>query len=343
MHQTVYIGTYTYSGGKGVYRASLSESGKLSLINFAENTSPSYLIFSSDKKYLYAANEAREVEGIPGGAVTAFRVLGDGSLEKVVIRATGGGSPCHLLEHNDYLYAANYGEGNVAVFPLVEGIPGEAEFIHQHEGSGPDKGRQEGPHAHCIMAAPGSDEFCVIDLGIDQARFYRKDSKALTLTQSLPFPGGSGPRHMVFSHDGRFAWVVTELSNEIYCIANQLSDSSEWAIIAKYPTLPPDYTGRSACAAIRLSPDGSMIAASNRFHDSIAVFNVDAATGLLTLKGIYPCCGATPRDIDFSPDGKWLLSANQDSDIVTVLSVEDKFSIVEDGSLNIPKPTCVLF
>ena len=374
MLHTVYIGTYTHGGGggsgggggKGVYRATLSGEGKLSLIDAAETTSPSYLIFSGDKKFIYAANEGREVDGKPGGAVTAFSVaegggdsgcVGDagggsdgsgsagGALTKVVTRSTGGGSPCHLLELGGYLYAANYGNGSITVFPLVDGVPGEAEFTHQHEGSGPDKSRQEGPHAHCAMNVPGTDIVCIIDLGIDQARFYRKEDKTLTLVQALSFPGGAGPRHVVFSSCGRFGWVVTELSNEIYCIKN---DGAAWSISGVYPTLPQDYTGNSACAAIRLSHDGTMIAASNRFHDSVAIFGVDASgaaggDGLLTLKGIYPCGGATPRDIEFSPDDKWLLSANQDSDNVAVLSVNDDFKIINGGELNISMPASILF
>ena len=339
MKHTLYIGTYTNDGGKGVYRAELAEDGKLGLIDSAETSSPSYIIFSADKKFIYAANEAREVGGVPGGAVTAFGVSGDGAIKKIVSRATGGGAPCHVLEHGGYLYAANYGDGTVTVFPLENGTPGEAEFTHRHSGSGPDASRQKGPHAHCVMAVPGTDVFCVVDLGIDQARFYRKDGKSLSLTQALSFPGGSGPRHVVFTEDGRFGWVVTELSNEIFCIGYE----SEWSITGSYSTLPSGYTGRSACAAIRLSYDGKLIAASNRFHDSVACFDVNGATGLLSLKGIYPVGGATPRDINFSPDDKWLLSANQDSDNVTVLSVKDGFRLVDGAALSVSKPTSILF
>ncbi|MCL2059770.1 MAG: lactonase family protein [Oscillospiraceae bacterium] len=340
MQQTLYIGTYTNDGGKGVYRAALSDGGKLSLIDATESTSPSYLIFSDDRKIIYAANEGREVEGVPGGAVSAFNVQGDGSLKKAAVSSTKGGSPCHVLAHGGYLYGANYGDGTVAVFPLGgDGMPGELEFTHRHEGSGPNERRQEGPHAHCAMTVPGTDVFCVVDLGIDQARFYRKDGKSLALVQALSFDAGAGPRHVVFSKDGRFGWVVTELSNYIYCIEYK----SEWVINSKLSTLPPDFSGRSACAAIRLSPDGKLIAASNRFHDSVAVFGVDGADGSLSLKGIYPCGGATPRDIEFSPDGKWLLAANQDSDSVDVLSVAGGFGVVEGGRLAVSRPTSILF
>ena len=359
MQHTVYIGTYTHSGGKGICRATLSNEGVPNLIDVAEATSPSYLILSSEKKYVYAANEAREVDGIQGGAITAFSVEADGSLKKVVTRSTGGGSPCHILEQGGYLFSADYDTGSITAFPLVNGVPGEAEFTHFHEGSGPDKGRQESPHAHCVMAVPeisasgsanagsvGSADasakvFCAIDLGIDQAKFYRRDDHALTLVQALPFPGGSGPRHVVFSQCGRYGWVVTELSNEIYILRHD--DNSKWAIINTISTLPPDYTGRSACAAIRLSRDGKLIAVSNRFHDSVAIFEIDAATGLLALLGIYPCGGANPRDIAFSPDDKWLLSANQDSDSVTVLSVEHGFKVVGCIADGISKPTSILF
>jgi len=351
MPHTVYIGTYTNAGGKGVYRAELSAEGKLNLIDSTAAASPSYLIFSSDRKYIYAANEAREVDGTPGGAVTVFGIDADavaraggessvaGALVKIASKPTGGGEPCHVLEHGGYLYASNYGAGTVSVFPLINGIPGDVEFTHRHEGSGPDERRQKGPHAHCAMSVPGSDVFCVIDLGIDQARFYRKDGRSLALVQALTFPGGAGPRHVVFSKDGRFGWVVTELSNEIYCIKYEAG----WVITGKVSTLPSDFAGRSACAAIRLSPDEKLIAASNRFHDSVACFDVDNAKGLLSPIGIYPVGGATPRDINFSPDGKWLLSANQDSDSVTVLSMNDGFRLAEDAAISVSRPTTILF
>ena len=341
MQQTLYIGSNTNEAGKGVYRAALSGDGKLSFIDAFDSTMPSYLIFSDDRKILYAANEGREVNGVPGGAVTAFNVLGDGALKTARVSSTKGGSPCHILAHGGYLYGANYGDGTFSVFPLDSGgLPGELEFTHRHEGSGPVARRQEGPHAHCVMTVPGTDVFCAVDLGIDQARFYRKDGKSLALVQALSFDGGAGPRHVVFSKDGRFGWVVTELSNFIYCIEYK---KSEWVINSKHSTLPDGFSGRSACAAIRLSPDGKLIAASNRFHDSVAVFGVGDADGSLSPMGIYPCGGATPRDIDFSPDGKWLLAANQDSDSVDVLSVDGGFSIVEGGKLAASKPTCILF
>ena len=339
MSYTFYVGGYTNTGGKGVYRAELTDGGKLNMIDWAPTASPTYLIFSNDKKYIFAANEARDVNGVPGGAVTAFGVASDGSLAHAVSRPTGGGQPCHVLEHFGYVYAANYGAGNISVYPAQGGLPGEIAFTHQHAGSGPNARRQEGPHAHCVMAVPGSDVFCAIDLGIDQARFYRMGDGALELVQALQFPGGAGPRHVVFASNGRIGWVVSELSNEVFTIEY----SSEWKITAKCSTLPEGYAGRTSCAAIRLSGDEKLLAASNRGHDSAACFEADAATGKLSPIGIFPTGGEQPRDINFSPDGKWLLAANQESDLVTLLSVTDGFKLIESASLSVPKPACILF
>ena len=342
MPYTFYIGSYTYAGGTGVYRATLDDDGRMSLDGAWADKSPTYIIFSSDRKYIYAANEAGGVGGAPGGGVAAFAVEDGGALTKIVSRPTAGGQPCHVLEHGGYLYASNYGAGNISVFPLIGGVPGELEFTHQHYGSGPNAQRQQGPRAHCAMGVPGTDVFCVADLGIDQVRFYKKDGRSLALVQALELAGGAGPRHAVFSKNGRFGWIVTELSNEIYAIKYD----GEWTITKIYSTLPPDYDGsdgRSACAAIRLAGDGKLLAASNRGHDSVACFDVDKSTGLLTLAGIYPLGGAHPRDINFSPDDKWLLSANQDSDLVTALSVRDGFRIAGGGGLTVSKPACILF
>jgi len=324
----------------GLYHAELSDGGAPRVIGSYESVSPSYIIRSLDGRYIYAANEAGKVDGVPGGAVTAFRVSDGGAPEKVVTRTNCGGAPCHLMERGGYLYVSNYGDGSVTVYPLEDGVPGEAEFKHQHEGSGPVKGRQGGPHAHCTMAVPGGGEICVVDLGIDQARFYRKEGKALALAQALTLSGGDGPRHVAFSGDGRFGWIVTELSCKVYSIRR---GAGGWEITGEHPTLPAGYAGESSCAAVRLTGDGKLLAASNRGHDSIAVFDVDGGTGLLTPAGIFPVGGATPRDIGFSPDGRWLVSANQDSDSVTVLSVRDGFKVAEGAIVSVSKPTSILF
>lgn len=327
-----YIGTYTNGGGEGIYRIRLGPgSGEARLAARAEN--PSYLTPGSGSgAMLYAVLETAETEG----AVCAFSVEADGSLLQRAAQATGGRHPCHLCVHGGRLYAANYSSGSLAVFPLKNGLPGPALQILRHEGAGPHPTRQEGPHAHCIVPVPGGDMLCVADLGLDRLRFSRPCAEGLALAEELAVNPGAGPRHIVFSGDGRLAWLVCELSNEVYALRRERS----WAVTGIYPTLPEGYAGESTCAAIRLSPDGALLCASNRGHDSVACFRVDAASGALTPAGIFPTGGKTPRDIAFSPDGSLLLAANQDSGTVTALSVAEGFR--QAAALEIPSPVCIL-
>jgi 6-phosphogluconolactonase (cycloisomerase 2 family) len=425
-----YIGSYTSGGGHGIYRLKFDpgagETGaaaEMSAADAAKAENPSYLLFSEDRTALYAANESEAWAGETGGGITAYSVGADGSLAERASRPTGGSAPCHIGMCGGYLFAANYGDGTVSGFPLSGGVPGPRALLHRHEGSGPDLLRQSGPHAHCAAPVPGSGELCVVDLGIDQARFYRVGGAGgkleLELVQAVQAPPGSGPRHIVFSPCGKLAWLVTELSNEVCAMARGdaggagdeageagggnagcgnggESDSGgnagdgnngvaggnagdgnysaasgngcngsgraggngrsagnsckaggngcsggNWRITRRYSTLPAGYSGESSCAAIRLSPDGKLIAASNRGHDSVAVFSADEKTGALAPLGIYPTGGKSPRDIAFTPDGKWLLAANQDSDLVTALSVDGGFSLL-DLKQRVPKPVAIL-
>jgi 6-phosphogluconolactonase len=340
MSYSFYVGTYTFQGAKGIYRMELSDGGALREVGSAEAENPSYLIYSPDRKYLYAANEAKSVDGVPGGAVTAFEVEGGGGLKKIVTRTTGGGAPCHLCVHEGYLYAANYGAGTVTVYPLEDGLPQAAAFTHRHEGHGPNERRQEGPHAHCAAEVPGTGGFCVVDLGIDQVRFYRRAGAGFELTQALSFPGGSGPRHIVVSDCGNFAWVVSELSNEVFSLRRE---KTVWTITGAHSTLPEGTSLVTSCAAIRRSHDGKLIVASNRGHDSVACYSADETTGLLTPIGIFPTGGSQPRDVAFSPDDKWLVAANQESDRVTVLAAKEGFRIVDEAGAKLSKPVCILF
>ncbi|MDR1062252.1 MAG: lactonase family protein [Clostridiales bacterium] len=376
MNYSAYIGSYASGGGYGIYRLDFDPgAGAMSAAGAARAENPSYLLFSADRTMLYAVNESDEWGGEPGGGITAYSVGEGGSLAESASRPTGGSAPCHLGICGGYLFAANYGDGTVSGFPLGGGVPGPRALLHRHEGSGPDRLRQGGPHAHCVAPVPGSDEFCVVDLGIDQARFYRVGGTRgapepgldptpgleleLELVQAMPAPPGSGPRHVVFSPCGRLAWLVTELSNEVCAMerggardgngngngsggSNGSPSGGGWRITHRYSALPAGYAGASSCAAIRRSPDGKLIAASNRGHDSVAVFSADEKTGALEPIGIYPTGGKSPRDIAFTPDGKWLLAANQDSDLVTALSVDGGFGLLELRQ-RVSKPVAILF
>jgi 6-phosphogluconolactonase len=342
MNYLAYIGTYTTGASDGIYCIDIETStGHIDVLNSFGAKNPSYLAVSKDAKYLFSTCESDKVYKISGGSALSFEIQKNGRLKKLSQRSTVGTYPCYLSLSGDgiQLYTANYGDGTTTVFSVLDGILSEAMHVVRHEGHGPNQDRQKGPHSHCVEYFPQKEIVCIVDLGIDQVRFYRSEKCDLRYQNTFFIAPGSGPRHIVFSKDGRFAWVVCELSNEIYA----LNIEEGYALIGVYPTLPKGYNGNSTCAAIKLSPNNKTLCVSNRGHDSIAYFKVISVTGSLELTGIYPSGGKTPRDIAFTPDGRLLLVGNQNSNILSVFEVKKNRLIQTDENASIPSPTCIVF
>lgn len=341
MKYNAYIGTYSKRGSKGIYLAEVNaESGEMRIVDTYDEYNPSYLALSRNQKYLYCVLEGKEIDGQYGGGAASFLINDDGTLNRVSKAYTFGTNPCHLTtdEEDRFLYVANYSDGKLTVFPLTEGVIGSEPVIIAHQGSGPVKERQAGPHVHCVAFEKSGKKICVVDLGIDKAVYYRIEDGTLTEDNAFETDPGAGPRHVIFSEDGRFAWIVCELSNEVYAL-----DAVKLSRIGVYKTLPGNFEGLSSCAAIKLSPDGKFICASNRGHDSISVFLINKDSGELELSGIYPSRGKTPRDFAFSPDGKFLYVTNQDSDTVEVFKMLKGCLEHTGQSINIPSPCCIIF
>jgi 6-phosphogluconolactonase len=218
----------------------------------------------------------------------------------------------------------------------------------RHSGKSVNAVRQEAPHAHSINLDAGNRFAFVADLGLDQVLIYRFDPNAATLAPHDPpyasVAAGAGPRHFAFHPQGKFAYVINELANTITVFAY---DPRRGALreIQTISTLPADFTGTSYTAEVVAHPSGKFVYGSNRGHDSIAAFAVNAATGELAARGNTPCGGKTPRNFNVTPDGRFLLAAGQDSNSVCVFRVD-----LETGALaqvgvpaDVPKPVCVKF
>jgi len=334
-----YIGTYSVRGSRGIYLIEAdSGTGALKILDAWQAESPSYLAISEagGKKFLYAALECKEFENSPGGGAASFVIGSGGSLTKLSARPTKGRSPCHVCPGPDgkKLFVANYGDGTLSIFNVENGKLSEASVI-AHSGQGPNQARQKGPHVHCAQLEPGTGRLCVIDLGIDQAVFY--NLKDMSRSGSFATDGGAGPRHVVFSKHSPFAWLVCELSSQVYAF-----EPKSGKRIGVYSTLPSGFKGESSCAAIKLSPDEKNLYASNRGHDSIACYDIDRKTGALSLRAICPTGGKNPRDFAISPDGAFLYAANQDSDNIKVFKLEKGLPVETGQSLDIPAPVCVV-
>jgi 6-phosphogluconolactonase len=323
----VYIGAYAKAEETGLYVYRLDAgSGALACVQPVRGVdSPSFFAISQDQRFLYAVNEVGQFGGRPGGGVSALAMdPATGRLRLINQQSSVGGGPCHVsLERTGrYALVANYGGGSVALLPIAaDGSLAPACDFVQHAGTSVDPQRQRGPHAHSINVDPGNAFAHVPDLGLDRVVRYRLDLEAGRLVGQCPsgvgLAPGCGPRHMVFHPEGRIAYVVTEMGNTVVACRYD-ADSGVLTEVQTVSTLPAGYAGTSFAADIHLSGDGRFLYVSNRGHDSIGVFAVDASSGRLELLATPACGGAYPRHFCLDPRGAFLLCANQNSDNVVV-------------------------
>jgi 6-phosphogluconolactonase len=345
----VYFGTYTNKGkSKGIYVSHFNSStGKAQdPILAAEIKSPSWVVVDPGGRFLYAVTEEGRI-----GSVSAFSIdRATGKLTALNTVSTKGNGPCHLaVDHTGKtLLAANYDSGSTVAFPIHgDGSLGEAASFIQHMGSGPDKSRQAGPHAHCTTVSPDNRFALVNDLGLDEILIYKMDpAKALLTPNDPPFgkvPPGAGPRHLAFAPNGKFAYVVNEMGQSTTAFS---WDAARGALTAiqTISDIPHEVPGNSG-AEIAVHPSGKFVYSSNRGHDSLAVFSVNAKDGKLTLVEYAPTKAKTPRGFGIDPSGSYLLAAGQDSGNVVVFRIDKKTGkLTPTGQeLQVAMPVCVQF
>jgi 6-phosphogluconolactonase len=343
----VYFGTY----GKGIYRAELdTASGKLTSRGLAgETANPSFLAIHPSQKFLFAVGEIGNFKGKPGGVVNAFAIEPKtGKLTLLNQQSSKGSGPCHVSvdKTGKNVLVANYGGGSVAVLPIGDdGKLAEASAFVQHTGTGPNKARQEGPHAHSINLDPGNRFAVAADLGLDKVMIYRFDPAKGSLTPNDPAfgaaPPGAGPRHFSFHPSGKYGYVCDEMTSQVTAFSYD-ADKGVLKEIQTISTLPEPVKGNST-AEVVVHPSGKFVYCSNRGHNSIAIFSIDADTGKLTRIGNESTQGKIPRNFALDPSGSLLLAANQDSNNVVVFKVDPATGkLTATGSqIEVPKPVCV--
>jgi len=352
----LYVGTYTNTnaGSKGIYVYRYnSSSGRLASLGIAaETANPSYLAVDPTHKFLYAVNELQDYKGEKSGAVTAFAIdRTTGKLTKLNEVASRGEDPCYISldETGKYVLVANYTSGNIAAFPVQkDGSLGEASAFVQHHGTGPNKDRQEGPHAHFIRTTTDNRFAVVSDLGLDKLLVYRFEAANGSLSPNDPpaadVPPGEGPRHVAFAPNNRFAYTVNELKSSVTALT---FDASAGVLKAfqTVSTLPKDFTGQNDGAEVHVAPNGKFLYTSNRGHDSIAQFSIDQSSGRVTLVHNFPIQGKTPRDFELDPPGTHLLVAGQDTNNVVVFSIDSKTGELRPTgqSVDVPAPVSLTF
>lgn len=349
----VYVGTYTRKGSDGIYVYRFDPvTGELALLGSQEAENPSFLAIHPNKRSLYAVNELGEFRGESTGAVSAFSIDPDsGLLTLLNQQPSHGQAPAHISVGRDgaYVYVANYTSGTAAVFPVEEqGRLGPASDVVQHEGSGPDPRRQEGPHAHSINIDPANRFAYVADLGIDRVMIYDIATERGKLMPGSPpsvaVEAGAGPRHFTFHPSGRFAYVINEMGNTITAFEHR-PESGQLSVLQTVPTLPESFDGSNTTADLHILPTGDFLYGSNRGHDSIVIYAVDQEDGKLSYVGHVSTEGKTPRNFGIDPTGTYLITANQDSDSLVVFRIDpDTGGLTLTGEhVEVSMPVCVAF
>lgn len=353
----VYIGTYTRGQSKGIYVSRFRPAtGALSEPEVAAETdNPSFVAADPSGRFLYATNESGE-----NGSVSAFAIdRATGKLGLLNRVSSGGNGPCHLVvdQTGRNLLVANFASGSIALFRLREdGSLGERTAFVQHSGSSVNPNWQKGPHAHSVGFSPGNRFALVTDLGLDKVLVYRFDAAAGSLDPKpaslAQVPPGSGPRHFAFHPDGKFVYVLNQLTGTLVGFA---WDESCGALdpIQNIGSMPKEFTGINNSSEVTVAQNGKFLYSSNRGPDTIAVFSVDRAKGTLALLQQEPTRGISPRHFAIDPSGAYLFVANQYTDQLIVFAIEaqtGRIALLVRGGLQqtskilrIAAPVCVTF
>ena len=327
------IKVYAWDGEKG-------EAAYVSGLKGISN--PSYQVVSADGKRVYSVGED---DGLTSTAHALSFDKSQGRLVLMNTQLTQGGAPCYinLSPHEDYVVTANYIGGSISVLPLeASGRLGENVSTFAFKGEGVLKERQSQPHLHCVEFTPDGKFLLANDLGTDKIHVFllandgKLDEKA---TFDVELEAGSGPRHLCFSKDGRFSYLINELSGKVTAL------SYKGKTLTPIQYIEADTLNAQGSADIHLSPDGKFLYASNRLKaDGIAIFSVHQETGMLTKVG-YQLTGIHPRNFIITPDGRFLLVACRDRNLVQIFRRDEKTGLLVDTGKTIEtsKPVCLKF
>ena len=342
----VYVGVY----GKGVYayRFHAPDAKLDSLGIVGEVVNPSFLATDADHKFLYAVSE---LEGKAEGAVASFAIdRAKGSLRSLNSVPSGGVAPCHLAadKSGKMLIVANYTTGGVSSFPIEkDGRLGKITSLMAPQGSSVNHERQEGPHAHEVVISSDNKLAYVPDLGLDQIRIYRLDPATAKLAPHEPFvkdDPGFGPRHMAFSRDGKYLYVVNELKSLITVYSGD-ELSGIFHQVQTVSTVPEGFSGENAPAEILLDRAGKFIYASNRGPGTIAVFAVDAQNGTLRQIQVAETGATFPRGVELDPTGGYLFVGDQKANRFVIFRVDPNSGQISltGQPVDVPSPVAFLF
>ncbi|APG59489.1 lactonase family protein [Christiangramia salexigens] len=345
----MYVGTYTKKEGhvdgkaKGIYLVNQNpENGSLELITTAAHLiNPSFIKVGKMGRYLLAVSELGPGDG-NYGLIYSYEIKNDGSLREISKKQTGGLAPCHIAvdKSGKYVFVSNYLGGIVMVYKLAtDGSLTETQKLTLN--------KPASANAHSVKLSGDNRLAYIADLGNDKIWIYKLNSYEGKLTPheqvSVSLKEGSGPRHLSLGKNGRFAYVINELNSTISTF--EILKNGGLKEIQNISSLPENYRQKNAAADIHIHPSGKILYVSNRGHDSIGVFKIDADTGKLTKTEIVPVAGKTPRNFTISPYGKYLYAASQDTGNITTFNIQPETGKlkIQPSVFEIKTPVCLEF
>lgn len=319
----VYISSCTPNGG--IYRYEL-ENDKMKLIDKTDVSEPKYTLIHDGRLYVLIKKPWSD-SAICG--IRSYKLESDGSLsEPSEILPTGGIGSCHLDINENGIYIANYYSGSVTRI-----YNGRISTV-THTGHSSDIFRQTHPYVHFVKALPNGD-LLACDLGTDELVLYDKELKRLTQAK---LKNGVGPRHLVTSNGGSDIWVLSEMGSTLTHVKRTEETLEVLEAIDLYPDRMREVV-QTKSAAIRISKDEKVIYTSNRGFDVISM--VDISTGVARLAGEVSSQGGSPRDFNISPDGRYLVVANETTGAALMSLYHRTPSVLEVYPLE--SPLCVTF
>lgn len=336
----LYVGTYTDAESEGIYRYDFNlKTGELTNKKLAAETiNPSFITFSSDKKFMYSVGEIDNFDAAKSGFVNTYSVENDGTLKFINKVSSNGAHPCHIQLNNNNSKAviSNYTGGTISLHSILKNgeISQATQVINHNKGS-----RQS--HAH--SAKFFKNNLFIADLGLNSFSQYRLSDtyKKYQLKANYKIENNAGPRHFEISKKGKFIYVINELNSTISVLKRK---KESCFFIQNISTLDDGFGGKSFCADIHLSKDGRFLYGSNRGENSIVVFKRNKKSGELQKIQTISTNGDWPRNFTLSPDGNYLLVANQRSKNISVFMIDEKTGILTFlHGIDSPTPACLLF
>ncbi len=352
-NEIMYVGTYSVRGSEGIYVFAFDrKAGTMQPVQSVSNAkSPSFLALHPTGRFLYSVNEAAQAGPNNAGDVSDYAVdRATGKLTFLNSQSSMGRGPCHVSidQTGKTAFVSNYGGGSLGVLPLNgDGTLGASTDSVQNAGSGPNAGRQEAPHVHSAVVAPDNRFVYVSDLGTDKLHILQMDTKTSTVkpaqTPFVTVKPGSGPRHFTFHPNGKFAYLVEELTSSVAAFSRDAKTGALTLIQDGVATLPTGFSGQNTSADIHIDPAGKFLYQSNRGANTLAIFAI-GTDGKLTKVGDQPTEGKTPRNFLIDPRGEFVFVANQDTDNIVIFRRDQATGKLTftGQSVKVPAPVCVI-